>query len=347
MRKGRWLAGGLVTLAALTLWLPDLRLARELAAARQEGLWTTPNDVRRAAGTAPEADTALTLIRDARGAERGRTFATGAEAIAKTAAGTATPAERELARTALKGVEASTSLWVQASRRSMLVSDRNYEDGFGTLYPEFAPIHGAVDRLIAAARLGLSPKENLLAAARLSAFVRQEPGEIAAAVGTNSGMQTLKAAQAMGFAKEVDAALGPPVDARRILGPELPAFLTSADYRPYMAGLSDLGLRGDIPWTEGVIHYGSLARNTKAAGVARWRDLWARLPKDGQDFDGAAKAVDEEFPKLDPLMSSYADVMAKLLARAGDPGRGGFLRAVGEFERERAKSRVPQAPERP
>ncbi len=333
-RPFRLFLGGLIGLVALTAWLPDFRLAREIAAARKEGLWTDAGDVRRAIGPVAAEDNAATAIWAAIAKDREVALPPG-DLVADVLGGKpVTSAHRDT----LAEMEPRLARWRAAAEKPRLDYGHRYELGFRMLFPEFAGVRAAGRSLVASALLGLKPRENLLAAARLSALTRQEPGTVPAVVGLDLGRQALRAAVKLGSAREVERALGPPADVRRVLGPELPAFLDTANREAYLEGLKDLGVKTEPSWGEQLMHSGPFARNTKATAVARWRVLWGRLPKDGTNYGAAAKAVDEEMPKIDALMPSYAEVMEKLLA-GKTPGRGGFLRDLGNFEVEREKVR--------
>ena len=235
----------------------------------------------------------------------------------------------------MPSVETTQAAWRAASVRPRLDYRRHYEDGYRTLFPELAPLKWGAIRLVAAARLGESPRENLLAAARLSALVRQEPGTIQQLFGMEIARLSLREAVRRGLGREVTAALGPAPDVRRILGPDLPALLDLYSLADYEGALNDLGVKAAIGPAERWAHWGPMAKATKAIGVARWRRLWARLPKDGTDLDAAARVVDVEMPGIDALTPTVSDVMTKLASG----GPGDMLRDLAAFERERAAAR--------
>lgn len=319
MKKGKLaLAGACLALVATMAIVPPARLASERAAAKREGMWTTAADVRRAIGTVPTADNAAPLIQAAIAADR---------------------------KAGLKFDDASLERWRTAASKPRLDYGRHYEDGYLVLFPELAPTQAAARALVHAARLGKDPKQNLLAAARLSALVRQEPGVIAAIISGRMAKQTLDAAQTLHLAPEVESALGPAPDVKWIIGPELTAFVDTYPLPQYESYLRDLGVHDQIGWFERLRHSGPMAQTAIAGGIGRWRTLWQHLPRDPHDLTAAAGVVDRDMPAIDKLMPDVADVMEKLTSTRGS-GRGGFLRDLADLEHERASIRASSTEKR-
>ena len=343
MRRGT-IGLGMVCLAAVmaVAVVPDLRLTREIAAARSEGLWTGASDIRRAIGTVAPGDNAGPLIQAAAKADRKLRIA-GAE-FNLVAEGKATPAQAATARRALPGLQNTLAAWREASARPRLDYGRRYEDGYRTLFPELAGVKHGAAMLVAAAALDDRPGENLRAAARLSALVRQEPGVIQALVGMNMGKLALRIATEKGMGREIAGLLGPDADVRRVLGPELPGLIDTFSLKDYEGALTDLGVKHSISLGERFSHWGPMAKGSMTTGVSRWRRLWARLPKDGTDLDAAAEVVDREMPAIDALIPSISDVMGKLSTAGG--GRGEMLRDLAAFGAERRKAQAPPTPKR-
>ena len=341
--KRPWLWGtlavslGLIVLAA---WLPGHRLEAELAATRREGLLTELPEVRRLVGTVPESQNAAPLVRIAlvgdrvhAAAERGVNDA--AKAILKERA---TPAQTALFRAALAHRPALLDNWIAASKRPRLVYDRHWEDGAATLFPEYAGVRYGVQRLAAAAHLGIRPRENLLAAARLATLTAQEPVLIAAVMGVAEGRVALREARRQGLAREVDVALGPSLDVRRAYAFEFPQALDVMRNEGTPEWSRRLGVRQDPPFWYRLAHAGPRRSAETLALVREWRALWRDLPKDGTDYPAAAKALRRHLPGIDRRLADWSDVYAKL--GMSDPGEEAHaVETFAKYEAERKAAR--------
>lgn len=326
---------------AFVAWLPGYRLDAEIAAARREGLWTEMSDVSKSiAAKASLGENAAPLVREAIAADKalGKEFGKEMGYVREVNRNQATPAHRAALRAVFVGHPRMLEHWRAASARPRLDYGRKWQDGYAILLLEYAPVKAGALRLVAAARLGIQPKENLLAAARLSALTRQEPTVIAPLVAISIGHAALREAKRQGRSREVEAALGPPIDVRYVFAGELPSTIDIMRPLGTPEGERKLGNPLSPSVAEQIRHTGPWKTNAIRAVVHGWRELWRDLPKDRSDYEGAAKALDRHMPGIESTLASYSELLGKLMDGPGEFGRA--ARAFATYEAERKAARA-------
>ena len=341
MRRGRawWVAIALgAALVGLALWLPGCRLDRELAAARREGLWTETSDVLRGTSGVPRGENAAPLIRRAISLEKATPSNPETDkATVQFLKGKATAAQIALVRRENAAHGAITAAWRLASTRPRVDYGRNWQDGAATLFPEFQDLKRGAKRLAVAARLGDRPRENLVAAARLAHLTRQEPVILASLVSASLGRIALREARHLGLGREVEAALGPPLDVHRMYAAEL---VFALDYMRH-DGTDDwyrrMGLdRGPTPWTR-LTHAAPFRVAETRRVVEDWRAMWRELGS-GTNYPTAARAMRRWMPRINDRLANWSEIYA-MLSSDSDDDAAWFPLALQKYADERRKAR--------
>lgn len=170
---------------------------RERALARRDGLWTSGGSVR-AAFRVPDEQNAAVILRE----ELARIVPSSGRGPVPNAS--------------LSGAEGAAlrrldlEAWRKIAKRPRLVFERTWEKPHEILRSELAGFKGAAQTLVDGAKRGKDTKANLLAAARLSALVAQEPCLISQFVAWSTGKRAMKAALDCGLGREVASACGTP-----------------------------------------------------------------------------------------------------------------------------------------
>lgn len=292
--------GAAVTLIGVVAFYPRYRLAQEMAAVRAEGVPIEMNDVRQAIPPVSPSENAADLMRSALKADQAdeRRLGKSLSTERLVPKGKASPAQTDALRALYLTEPDLIARWRRVAERPRLVFDRHWEDGYALLLPEYAGYKIGQIRLVAAARLGLNPRENLLAAARLSNLIRQDPTEIAALISMGTGRVILREADREGIAHEVESALGPPIDARWAYLPEIPSGLDLAR----RAGEPDFdrwfGAHVEESLWDRLRRAGSGRENAMSRLVQDDRDFWRALPKDGTEYAKIKAARDRWLPQI-------------------------------------------------
>ena len=336
-RRMWWVAIALgAALIGFALWIPGYRLDREIAAARREGLWTETADILRHTSSVPEGENAAPLIRKAITITPREDPKTD-KAIGDFLRGKATAAQVALVRRNNARHPEITAAWRLASTRPQVNYGRNWEEGSATLFPEFQNLKRGVKRLAVAARLGDRPRENLLAAARLADLTRQEPVILSTLVSASIGWITLREARHLGLGREVEAALGPPLDVRRMYAAEL---VFSLDYMRN-DGTDDwnrrMGLKFGPSLLTRLTHAEPRRSNETAALVHDWRAMWRELGS-GTDYPTAARAIRRQMPGINDRLANWSEIYAMFNPDTDDIAAK-FPLALQKYADERRKAR--------
>ncbi len=348
MKRALWWASVAVMAGAVVLvaWLPGFRLSQEIAGARNEGLWTEAADVRKAVGPAGGEGNAAAMVQAAMEDGKARGISEGGlvAAMGKVLKGNATEAQKRAVRDFCGKNEALAARWRAASAMPRLVFDRPWEDGLAVLYRELAPTKQAVRFLAASAEMGLQPRANLLAAARLSALMGQDPALISQIVRVSLGLTALREAKRLHLEREVEAALGPPIDARRVYAFEFSDVLQTIgrlDEPGWKARMWTPGHEPDDGFLGKLRRTGVLKANGTRKVVQRWREFWREMPREGTDYDGAIRALERRMPAAERAASEHAEVFRTMSGPTGDPKETSMaVRAFARFEAERKAARV-------
>ena len=334
---GAVLALGLAASYAATA--PARRLAAERAAAAREGVWTSLAEI--GPRLKPARGDAAPLVRAAiqrdKKAQKDRWKLD--EAARKTVGGIASDAEKDRLRRAFAADPDFFARWRAVAARPRLTLVEDWTKGGFVFEPERMEIARAGDCLAAAAVLGDEPRENLFAAARLSALLRQEPTLVDHDFALRLGRNALRAAERMGLGRETEAALGPPVDFRLALASELPAMLDVMEMLRTEEGRKRFGAR-DYPLKDRLGHLGPAGIDAQTDLIHLWRAAWRALPRDPQDYEGAARAMERHAPAVEAACFAYSDRFRDLSLGPLADGYAQTLRAYGRFEAERRAVRA-------
>ncbi len=346
MKRALWwgsvaLMAGAVGVAA---WLPDARLDEEIAAARKEGIWTETGDIRRGLDARlPKGENAAPLFRAAIAAQR--TTPAGKKRLVTSAQlleGMASPAQVADWRADLAGRRDLLRLWQAASVPPRLDYERPWMKGMALLLPEYSQVKSGAQMLVAAAHLGIEPRKNLLAAARIANLSGQEPLLIAQLIKVSIGTLALKEARRQGLGHEVEAALGPPIDVRWALATEPLGMVDAMRRIGSPEGDRWLGAPASSNLVERVKHTGPWKKNAIRGVLHRYRALWRDLPQEPTDYEGAAKALERHLPGAYAALTDYSEVMGKLMGDAKE--EADLVRRFDQFERDRRSARALQNP---
>ena len=327
------IAAGVLLLAFALGW-PSYRLNRELAAARREGLWTETADVLWGTSGVPEAENAAPLIRATIAMEKVAPLDGVAIKLLK---GTATSAETARLRRDILAHPETLAAWRLAATRPRVDYGRDWEEGAATLFPEFQGLKRGVKRLVVAARLGYSPKENLVAAARLADLTRQEPVILSTLVSASLGRIVLREAKRQGFSREVDASLGPPIDVRRAYAAELVFALDFIRNDGTDDWYRRMGVDRGPSLSERLTHLAPRRANETAAVVRDWRAMWHELGS-GTDYPAAACAMRRWMPRVNQRMADWSVLYARL-GYDSDEDAAWVPLALQRYAEERRKAR--------
>jgi hypothetical protein len=345
MRR-KWAWSGAIAAAALATWFvgwfPYYRLDREVAAARSEGLWTEPSDIPRGIhGNFPQGENAAPLVAAAISMARPRDFdrqdvSTAMKNLLK---GSATNDERAKVRLALLANPELLASWRAAAECPRLDFGRDWSRGYATFFPELSGLKRGAQLLAAAAALGLEPKENLRAAARLSVLARQEPAIIAQIVSVSMGRIVLKEAKREGVAPEIESALGPPIDVRWAYAGELAMALDTMRRVGSPEWFREMGTSDTRGFLERMRNAGPWKANAAFRVVHDHREFWREMPKQGDDYDTAIRAIDRWIPRIDDELAGASPILGKLMSTPADASEA--VKAIRNFEAERRAVRKP------
>ena len=208
------------------------------------------------------------------------------------------------------------------------------------LFPEYAAVKGGAKLLAASAHVGMVPRENLHAAARLAALIGQEPVLIASLVSVAAGRIALREARRQGLAREIEGLLGPPLDVRRTYAFEFYGALQTMrllgtegyDRKLY-------GRARETDWFAHLHQTGPWRDNALRRYIVLWRDLWREMPKNGTDYAGAARAIRRHTPLIDRAAGDYDEVLATYAWEPGDDPAQAVV-ALSKYAAERKAARA-------
>lgn len=329
---------GIAAVGAGLHWLPGYRMEREAAAARREGVWTETGDVRRAiAAHLPKGENAAPFIRAAIAETKARrTKVSGLEDNLQTfLKGKGTEEADAQVRGFVSENPDLIASWQRAAACPRLDYGRSWEQGYAVLMPELMEVKWGARLLTAVARMGLDPKANLLAAARLGVLTGQEPDLIAQLVRVAIGHLALREAEEEGLGQTVEAALGPPIDLRWAYASE-PAFTISTMRQ--IGGPEwnrTMGSSADDALVYRLRRMGSGKDDATIEVVREYRALWRELPKDGTDYAAAIPVVARHNPRIVKTMGSISAIMAALAGDDEDQTMTQPLKSFAKLEAER------------
>lgn len=300
----------------LATYLPALRLEAELAAARREGAPTNPEEVRALFGPKRREDNGAWLAARAmenefRAQARAgfRAVQTNGIAVSRVIQGRARPGDRKIVADWLDRDPLLLEDWREVARQPHVAF---LMDEYPITIPEYRPVftslagsHGmrlGQTRLLAAAAMGRSPRENVLCAARLVGKTKEDVGLVAPCLAYNRLPATFHLARREGVASQVRAALGPPPDIRRALAIWLPEQLRSMEKVRHRSAQTFDGRT----WMERLRQTALLSTVAKIQVVRAWRDLWRELPVNPHDYAAATVVVDRHVPRLTRLLKGYS-----------------------------------------
>ena len=168
----------------------------------------------------------------------------------------------------LEVVESAMTQWQAASETRSSLPRKRFFDQDGSDYAYASELREGVGALIREARAEKEPSRRLLCAARFLAMLRQTPEYWAQVEGVRLGTSCLRAAIDMRIGRQVEAVLGSPTDFRSFLRPLLPRLLEQPNV--------------DRP-----------------SAIRGWRNIWAALPVEPRDYDGAARVLMARLPSID------------------------------------------------
>lgn len=317
-------------------YFPEYRLNQEIAAAKSEGLWLNLSEARTAIAKAwPSGDNAAVLVREAMALRRSKGIQNPEPELDDVLTGRATPDEKDLVRGYAVKNEALLDLYRRASKMPRMDYGRPWEQGFALLLPEYAVVKNGGKSLVAAAAVGIDPKENLLAAARLSVLTRQDPSLIAQMVSVAMGSTALRQAAKLGMGKEVDAALGAPIDVRWAYAMEFPACLDTARRVGTPEWDKSMGVPSEGLW-ERIKRAGPTHTNAALTVVHDFREFWKAMPQDGTDYAAAIRAVDQKLPDVYDALARMSPAMGVVLSSSSVSEA---VKALQKFETLRAAAR--------
>ena len=337
----RWVGWGSLVAGALAVgfvaWVPDYRLHAEETAARREGIWTETSDVRRGLNERlPAGENAAPGFRAAIAANRAATAAPKKLVrSARLIEGMATATQVADWRADLLLRRGLLARWQAASVPPRLDYGRQWEKGMALLIPEYSQVKSGAHLLIAAAHLGVEPRKNLLAAARIANLSGQEPLLIAQSMKADIGALALTEARRQGLGREVEAALGPPIDFRWALACEPLGVIDMMRRIGSPEADRWLGTPLNNGALERIKHTGPWKANATRAMIHRYRALWRELPKDPTDYEGAIRVMDRHMPGIDAALGDFSEVAAKIMGGS----QADVLRSFAKFEAERRAAR--------
>lgn len=338
-RRNPWIFfGAFLALLISAMFVPDLRLNAELAAARREGLWTTPEEIGRDQKPVPAELNAMTLIEPLVTIEKsqreGQPFGLS-EAIRNLTRGKASSAEKTLVWAWFKRRPDLAAKWRAALKAPAFSSGTVWTDGFDRVW-KAEPLRLGVSRLLAASDFGIDARENLIGAARLGALSRNEPGLLSQGLRYLDMESILARARALGVVREVNAAFGAPADIRLayrgLMADQLAEMEQIRSFRRPNWGSNTI-------LNERIRQLAPFAAATKQRVVQQWRQLWKELPADPTDYFAAAKVFDRNYPRITTEIGNYSHVidgMAGFHHSGAMPGDA--LRRIGQLEALRKES---------
>ncbi len=331
----------MVLAVVFSAYFPVYRLNRELAAAKREGLLLDLSDVQPAISKSwPQGENAATLVRKAIASKKSHSISLPGRETDDVLKGSATTQEKDQVRRYLAQNIAFLDLYRQASRMPRLDYERPWQQGFGLLLPEYAVVKNAGKTFVAAAALGIDPKENLLTAARLSVLTRQDPNLIAQLVSIAMGSTAIRQAAKLGLGREIDSALGAPIDVRWAYSVELPSCLDAARRIGTEEWDKSLGIPREGLWDR--LRSGGPTRTNAASTIVHdFRAFWKAMPKDGTDYISATQAADQNLGGAYDELARMSPVMANLVSNSSNLSEP--IKAMQSFEelRKAARSGAP------
>jgi len=350
-RRNTWIFFGIfLAILISTTFTPDLRLNAELAAARREGMWATPEEIGRDLPKIPAGENAMDSIKPLVELEREQrkevkyfppVYELGL-AIRDVLNGKATEEETMTVRGWYVRNPEMAEQWREVSEIPGYSSGTDWSKGSGRIWESFRLRYG-VERLLTAAVLGFDSRKNLIAAARLGAFPRREPGLISQSLSYPYAEQMLKLAKRLGIVREVDAAMGPAPSLRQayrgLMADEVDAM--EQIRRPEARNRN----RGpQVTLEQRIRQLAPFAAGAKIQVVGRWRQLWKLLPADPTDYMRAADVLDREIPKIDADIYAYSSLMDPLVDFHSGYKPGDGLRTIGRIEALRKSYRAGASP---
>ncbi len=322
------------------MFVPDLRLNAELAAARREGLWASPEDIARDQKPVLAELNAMTLIAPLAEAERTEIDMSDRlwEPMQNFVRGNATPSQAQIVKTWFQRRPELADEWREATRKTAFSSGTDWAKGFDRVW-KGDELRLGIERLIVASILGRDPRENLIAAARLGALTRQEPGLISQGLGYRYLEPMLRRAKQLGIVREVNAAFGPPADFRLayrgLMADEVAMMeeVRGPDYRNRKIGAKPT-------LEERFRQLAPFAAAAKQRVVLHWRQLWKDLPADPTDYTGAAEVLDRDYPLITAEIGEYSHPMDGMVGfhhSSFSSKPGDALRRIAELEAMRKK----------
>lgn len=305
---------GLMLIAAMTAVWPFWRLRIASEAARKEGLFLTSAEVAKSRPKLPPKENAMTLVLPLYERELSlqalRIRSGTNQALSYTIQGFAGTAERATARRYLLATKDLTRLWRIAASRIKLDTGTDWSDQ-NRIWKVVYLAYGRT-RFLSCAALGIDPAPNLLAAARLSKLMRQEPGLISQAQGLRSTDDMLRIARRCGIERRVAEALGPPTDPKVIYQLELEELLTLIESvkRPefqkknFFKPSIEERIRQLAPF--------DAAARTRA--IEAWRAAWKRLPTRIEDYGVASMEIDRTVGAMIGSLQGYSSYIDRWMA---------------------------------
>ncbi len=345
------IAGGAVIYATSPAGHSSGDLAFQLKGARQEGLWTTwqeiptAKDIPAAENAGPIYTVELPKVKRRLGKDQKSVFA-ARDAIVS---GKSKPTDFKTLRRGLIELEPILKNIERASELPHCVFQRDWNLGCNVLFPEFAYMKDVAKLFAARAVLETSngqtarAEKSIAIACHLARHTGEEriliAGLVQAAIEATIDRSLERMIDAhptdlkvLAIAKEAVADFGPPISMRHVLGTALPMVLATMDSvaidpKGVFASFGNSGSKDDhdpaLALMEALASFGPIRDALKANLIEYSREINRQLPRDDTDYDGATYAMRKEEKKLD-ADKRWNAFLTKLMAPVYSQAADGF-----------------------
>lgn len=221
-----------------------------------------------------------------------------------------------------------------ASKKSHYYLERDWEKGVSITFPEFSSYRLLVQGLLVSSWLKAQENrkdealEELLAAARLSRLIREEPVVIALVTGSSYEDLTLGILQQLQRSDPSDrfwldatnsviAAFGPPFDVRRSLDFEV--FATTKGLDAFMSPDAEVEM-GLLEGRRRAFIRRDRRNQTEIAVLRAYRELFSKWPRDPNAYMDMITAAQRPAEQIDLALSDFSSALSQMSGGAQQSG---------------------------